>query len=100
VRATIRRVYEQRGYLLDPHSAIGYLGVTGQDGREGPVGRERRPGIFLATAHPAKFAEIVEPIISRTIDMPAPLARALRQPRHILRVGASVDAVRDVLLSA
>src|SRR5258706_9653626 len=50
VRETIRRVYEHRGYLLDPHSAIAYMGLTGQVGRV---------GVFLATAHPAKFAEIV-----------------------------------------
>src|SRR5206468_2481469 len=35
VRATIRRVFEDRGYLLDPHSAIAYLGLKGQEGREG-----------------------------------------------------------------
>ncbi len=37
VRATIRRVYEERGYLLDPHSAIGYLGLVGR----GSGGRRR-----------------------------------------------------------
>jgi threonine synthase len=91
VRTTIRRVYHERGYLLDPHSAIGYLGVTGQEGQA---------RIFLATAHPAKFAEIVEPIIGCPIEMPAPLARALAQPRHILQLDASLDALRDVLVSA
>ena len=38
VRATIRRVYDERGYLLDPHSAIGYLGITGP----GDAGARRR----------------------------------------------------------
>src|SRR5207249_622598 len=45
VKATIRRVYQERGYLLDPHSAIGYLGLVGQVGRVGQVGQV---GIFLA----------------------------------------------------
>ena len=53
VRATIRRVYEERGYLLDPHSAIGYLGLkaVGQVGRQvgrpevaGHVSRDRASG--------------------------------------------------------
>jgi threonine synthase len=87
VRATIRRVYDERGYLLDPHSAIAYKGLKGQVGRVGQV------GIFLATAHPAKFAEIVEPIVGREIDKPAPLAQALARPRHIIRIEPSLAAV-------
>ena len=40
VRATIRQVHERSGYILDPHSAIGYLGITSQAavGRAGPDG--------------------------------------------------------------
>jgi threonine synthase len=90
VRATIRRVYEERGYLLDPHSAIAYMGLKGQPGRRG---QEGQVGIFLATAHPAKFAEIVEPIVGRAIEKPAPLAQALARPRHIIRIEPSLAAV-------
>jgi threonine synthase len=93
VIATIRRVYEARGYLLDPHSAIAYLGLT----KSGAARREM-PGIFLATAHPAKFHEIVESAVGRPIDRPAPLVEALARPRHILRIGASLDAVKERLL--
>ena len=105
VRATIAKVYETRGYLLDPHSAIAYLGLKSylaQSGR-GAGGLRDDPaaatplGVFLATAHPAKFGEIVEPIIGRPIQTPAPLAEALARPRHILRIGASLDAVREAL---
>ena len=88
VRATIKEVFERRGYLLDPHSAIAYRGLVGQAGRA---------GILLATAHPAKFAEIVEPIIGRPVEKPEPLARALARPRHVIRIDASLDAVRGLL---
>jgi threonine synthase len=91
VRATIKRVYEERSYLLDPHSAIAYMGVKGS------VRGARDVGIFLATAHPAKFAEIVEPVIGRAVAMPAPLAEALAQPRHLLRLDASSSAVAATL---
>jgi threonine synthase len=94
VRATIRRVYDQSGYLLDPHSAIAYLGIKGQIGQAGQVGRA---GIFLATAHPAKFAEIVEPIIGREVEKPVPLAQALARPRHIIRIEPSLAAVMGTL---
>src|SRR5262249_48948641 len=87
VRTTIKRVSQQRGYLLDPPSAIAYLGLkthvasgfppplaNGHASDGGPAeglakagSRTGTIGIFLATAHPAKFGEIVEPIIDRAI---------------------------------
>ena len=94
VRATIRRVYEERGYLLDPHSAIAYLGL-----KEHAHGA---PGMFLATAHPAKFIEIVGPIIGLTMGQrqqitPEPLAHALAQPRRVMPLVGTLDAVKAVI---
>ena len=87
VKATIKDVFDRTGYVLDPHSAIGYLGI------------KRTKGIFLATAHPAKFSEIVEPVIGKAIDTPAPLAKALEKPRKVLRLDATLDAVKAVVVS-
>ena len=79
VRETIKRVYETRGYLLDPHSARSRTWDSkGRVAQVGQVGRAGQVGVFLATAHPAKFAEIVEPIIGRPVEKPAPLARRWR----------------------
>jgi threonine synthase len=89
VRGVIKSVFEERGYLLDPHSAIAYLGIAGR--------RDHQARVFLATAHPAKFGEIVEPIIGRAVEKPAPLAAALLSPREILRIEATAHAVRGVL---
>ena len=50
-RGKIRRVFEEHGYLLDPHSAIGYMGITNHLAQLD--GSAERVGIFLATAHPA-----------------------------------------------
>jgi threonine synthase len=100
VRETIKRVYETRGYLLDPHSAIAYLGLKSYMGRVERTERRARAeriGVFLATAHPAKFGEIVEPIIRTPIVTPAPLAEALAKPRHILRIDATLGAVTEAL---
>jgi threonine synthase len=93
-RATIRRVYEQRGYLLDPHSAIAYLGITGREGQEGQEGIAR---VFLATAHPAKFAEVVEPIIGQVIPKPEPLQEALARRGKVLPIGGTIEAVAEVV---
>jgi threonine synthase len=97
VRDTIRRVYETRGYVLDPHSAIGYMGLVGQAGRAGQVGGVGQVGVFLATAHPAKFAEIVEPIIGRAIEKPKALADALERRASVLKLPATLEAVEGTL---
>jgi threonine synthase len=104
VRATIRRVFVERNYLLDPHSAIAYMGLVGRAGQGGPFDSRggvlapgRLVGIFMATAHPAKFAEIVDPIIGRPGDKPAPLVQALARPRHVIRIDATLDAVKGAL---
>jgi threonine synthase len=94
VKATIRRVYDERGYVLDPHSAIAYLGITGLAGQ---VGLQGPAGIFLATAHPAKFAEIVEPILGCAVPKPQPLLDALALERHLVHIDATLDAVREVV---
>ena len=106
VKATIRRVYEERGYLLDPHSAIAYRGLTehlagdergrGNAGARGQAGG--RVGIFLATAHPAKFSEVVEPVLGRPIDVPPALAEVVARPRHVLKINATFEAVRRTLV--
>jgi len=91
VKATIKDVFDRTGYVLDPHSAIGYLGITRREGQE------RREGIFLATAHPAKFSEIVEPVIGKAIVRPAALTHALDRPRQMLRLGATLAAVKGAV---
>jgi threonine synthase len=86
VRRAIADVFARHGYVVDPHSAIAWLGLGG------------RPGIFLATAHPAKFREIVEPAIGRTIALPPALRDALDRPRHVTRVAARYEDLRDRIL--
>ncbi len=93
VRETIRSVYDRRGYLMDPHTAIAYKGLVDQAQRLG----SGQVGVFLSTAHPAKFREIVEPVIGRAVETPKPLADALAGPRHILRIPATLDAVGAAL---
>jgi len=96
VRTIIRDAYARTGYLLDPHAAIAYGAVKLRNGQDEAEGESK---IFLATAHPAKFAEIVEPIIGRAVDKPAPLVQALARPRHIVRIDATYEAVRSILTS-
>ena len=61
--------------------------------------RERRdnPWILVATAHPAKFNDIVEPIIGKRVDIPPALARLLALPRHFTDIAPSLGALAAVL---
>jgi len=101
VRRAIRDVHARSGYLLDPHSAIGYLGLKAYLAHGDRRGTTDGPacGVFLATAHPAKFGEVVEPIIGRAIEKPPALAAAMARPRHIVRIDATFEALRHVLES-
>src|SRR5262245_898244 len=61
------------GYLADPHSAVAYRVLKDH----APSGA---PGVFLATAHPAKFADVIEPALGVAVPLPQALAEALGRP--------------------
>lgn len=93
VVAEIGRVYRQYGYLLDPHGAIAWLGLQQALSTE-----PEATGVFLATAHPAKFREVVEPAINGPVPLPATLADALARPRHSERLPVSYAALVELIL--
>jgi threonine synthase len=55
--------------------------------------------VFLATAHPAKFREVVEPAIGQAVPLPATLADALSRPRSSARLPVDYSALVDLVLS-
>ena len=92
-RRAMREVHERRGYLLDPHTAVGYLGLVNElETLGGGV------GLVLATAHPAKFADIVEDAVGIDAPVPPALADTAGLPERIVRIEASDAALRGVLL--
>src|SRR5678815_3594782 len=92
VIAEIGHVYRQHGYVLDPHSAIAWLAL-----QDRLVDQPDARGVFLATAHPAKFREVVEPAIGRSIELPRALADAISRPRHSISMPAAYNALEDFL---
>ena len=60
---------------------------------------ERRAGpwVIVATAHPAKFNEIVEPIIGKPVTVPDSLDRLLRLPRHAMDLPPTLEALAAAL---
>ena len=83
--AAIRQVWEQHGYLLDPHGAVAYTALRRYQARH----PEAAAGMILATAHPVKFPDVVEPVLGRAIELPE-VVRAL-QGRAKRSVPLAVD---------
>lgn len=89
----IGNVYRDYNYLLDPHGAIAWLGLQQVLATE-----PRATGVFLATAHPAKFREVVEPATGQKVPLPATLADALARPRHSERLPVNYPALVELIL--
>jgi threonine synthase len=95
VVAEIREVWGRHGYLLDPHGAIAWLGLRDTLAIESGDAA----GVFLATAHPAKFREVVEPAIGEAIPLPPALAEAIKRPRHSERLPVDYPVLKRLLLA-
>jgi threonine synthase len=91
--AAIADVYLRHDYLLDPHSAVAWLAL--QSALDDDPGAQ---GVFVATAHPGKFREVVEPAIGRTVPLPRPLQEALGRQRHSVSMDVDYSALRQFLI--
>ena len=94
IRAAIRELWARSDYLADPHSAVGYLGARAV----APEVTGARV-VVLATAHPAKFREVVEPALGRDVPLPAALAERLALPRLAVGAAPALSALSAVLAS-
>jgi threonine synthase len=92
-RECIAQVYRRTGYILDPHSAVAYLGVGAGHRAFG-----KGPCVVLSTAHPVKFREAVEPAIGSEVPVPDRLAACLDAERHVTPIPAETSALREFLL--
>ena len=88
----IGSVYQRHGYLLDPHSAVAWLAL--QDVLATEPGAQ---GVLVATAHPAKFREVVEPAIGKAVALPPVLAEAIARPRHAIAMDVNYGALAEFL---
>jgi threonine synthase len=92
IRATIRDVHARTGAIVCPHTACG-LAVRERLRARGATG----DWIVAATAHPAKFAEVVEPLIGPAVPVPPALAELLARPTRAEPLVASAAALAAVI---
>ena len=91
IRETVREVYDETGYLLDPHGACGYRALS-----EGLKPGET--GVFLETAHPAKFLQTVEDIIGAEVKIPEKLQAFMRGTKQSIQLGKDFASFKGYLL--
>jgi len=93
IREQIRRDYARYGRIWCPHTATAarVYDLLTEERRRGKI------WVLVATAHPAKFDEIVEPLIGRAIEVPPALARLLALPSRSTEIGATGDDLRNLL---
>jgi len=87
---SIRSVYEEYGYIADPHSATAFQAL--RDYKHSDM-----QGIVLETAHPAKFRKNVESAIHKNIDMPRRLEACLKKPCASIKMPPEYQILRDFL---
>lgn len=93
-RKTIKAIYKQTGYILDPHTAVGVKAAENYQRKA----KSQDPIIVLSTAHPAKFGEIVEPVIGKKLILPKQLKGVMNKKKRSIVVSANYKKLRSILL--
>ena len=93
IRETMKQVYVKENYMLDPHGAVGYRALKA-DLKAGEV------GVFLETAHPAKFTETVESVLGEgTVVLPEKLAAFMKGEKLSINLNTEFANFKQFLLN-
>lgn len=93
IEATIRKVYNSTGYMTDPHGACGYAALDNYLG-------EGMTGVFLETAHPAKFIDTMEKIVGKgNISIPEKLKTFMSGKRSVVQLSSDFVSFKGWLLN-
>ena len=92
IAQTMKGTLETEGYQLDPHGAVAFRALDEQL-------LDEETGIFLETAHPAKFKETVEGITGRKVEIPERLAEFMKGEKKSVEMAPDFAAFKSFLLS-
>lgn len=93
IKETLKKVYDTTGYVMDPHGAVAYRALD-ENLKPGEV------GIFLETAHPAKFKDTVEDIIGNKISIPEKLKAFMAGEKKTVKMTSQFPAFKKFLLKS
>lgn len=92
IAETLKACKQETGYLLDPHGAVGYRAL--QEGL-----KDSETGIFLETAHPAKFLETVENILGEKVEIPLKLQEFMKGEKKSLSMAKDFQSFKNFLMT-
>jgi threonine synthase len=90
-RAALLELYNDFNYVADPHGAVGYLGAKDY------LKENDAHVVFLETAHPTKFLDVVEDVIRENIDLPPQIEAVMHKEKVAIAIN-SYDALKAFLL--
>lgn len=88
---TLKDIYNHSGYIAEPHGAVGYLGL-----KKEMSNHPNAIGIFLETAHPIKFLDIVEPVLNIKLPIPTQIESVLNKEKISVKI-KSYDELKSFL---
>lgn len=94
-REAMRTVYRNHQYILDPHGAVGYLGLKKYQSESGTD----TSGLFLETAHPGKFGEVVEATLQQKLQLPDTLESLKSKKKESILVSNKFEEARTRLMT-
>ncbi|MEQ8242873.1 threonine synthase [Fulvivirga sp.] len=89
-KAAMKKVFDEKGYVLDPHGAVGYLGLKKY------LKQNDYLGVFLETAHPAKFLDTVNEVIGE-IEIPERLEAYLHKTKVSIPIDNDYEVLKTIL---
>ncbi|MHB1148741.1 MAG: threonine synthase, partial [Lutibacter sp.] len=89
----MKEIKEKYHYIADPHGAVGYLGLKKYEIHANAF------GIFLETAHPVKFLNVVEPIIKETIELPKQIKEVIDKEKVSIKI-SKYEELKEFLLNS
>ncbi|ALW84225.1 threonine synthase [Hymenobacter sedentarius] len=92
--AAIRQVWAKDGYLLDPHGAVAYTALRRYQAQHAAA-----EGLILATAHPVKFPDVVEPILGHAIPLPAAVQHLQGRPKRSVPLAVDYEQLKAYLMA-
>ena len=98
IKKTILDVYEKYNYLMCPHTSIGYMGAKDYCQKKQGNDSISSQTVFLSTAHPIKFYDIIEPIIEKKIDIPERLKETIDKEKQSFKLSSRFEEFRDYLM--
>ena len=93
-KEALKEIYNINGYIADPHGAVGYLGLKKY--------QELHPntyGIFLETAHPVKFLDIVEETLSEKLEIPSQIQKVMGKTKVSSKI-STYENLKEFLMTS